>query len=261
MRKGGGNNGFGFSLFRKMDEICQDDQWFEQAFTYMNKHDISLSNDKKLHFYGLFKQATIGDINIDKPGLFEFVARAKWDAWKGYQGLSFRDARNKYIESVEELKVGWSRQGQYEYIPSPEELNKEEVNGLGNVVSSLAFEQEPETDDIFGYARENNLKELSNTLELNKDLIDTRDESGLSVLHYAVDRGHLEMVEYLLDIGADINIKTEDEETPLHLACISEQLETANVLIKRGCEKESKDAEGKTPFEQADASFVCQLST
>lgn len=32
-----------------MDEICQDDQWFEQAFTYMNKHDIPLPNDKKLH--------------------------------------------------------------------------------------------------------------------------------------------------------------------------------------------------------------------
>lgn len=32
-----------------MDEICQDDQWFEQAFTYMNEHDIPLSSDKKLH--------------------------------------------------------------------------------------------------------------------------------------------------------------------------------------------------------------------
>jgi hypothetical protein len=33
----------------KMDEICQDDQWFEQAFTYMSQHDIPLANDKKLH--------------------------------------------------------------------------------------------------------------------------------------------------------------------------------------------------------------------
>jgi hypothetical protein len=43
-----------------MDEICQDDQWFEQAFTYMNQHDIPLSNDKKLHvtIYNLFYQST-----------------------------------------------------------------------------------------------------------------------------------------------------------------------------------------------------------
>ena len=31
------------------DDICQDDKWFEQAFTYMNKHEIPLPNDKKLH--------------------------------------------------------------------------------------------------------------------------------------------------------------------------------------------------------------------
>lgn len=31
------------------DDICQDDKWFEQAFTYMNQHDIPLPNDKKLH--------------------------------------------------------------------------------------------------------------------------------------------------------------------------------------------------------------------
>ncbi|KAG1150892.1 hypothetical protein G6F37_003335 [Rhizopus arrhizus] len=243
-----------------MDEICQDDQWFEQAFTYMNEHDIPLSNDKKLHFYGLFKQATIGDINKPKPGLFEFVARAKWDAWNSCKGLSFREARNKYIESVEALKVGWSREGQYEYIPSPEELKNQEMGGLGNAVSSMAFEEEEESDDIFGYARENNLKKLATALEENKDLINTKDEDGLSVLHYAADRGHFEIAKYLIETGADLNVKTEDGETPLHLACISEQLQVANLLIKKGCDQQLKDAEGKTAFEQADECFVRQLS-
>lgn len=70
----------------------------------------------------MFKQATIGDCNIEKPSLFEFVARAKYDAWNSFKGLGFRDARNLYIESVETLQVGWSRQGEYEYIPSPEEI-------------------------------------------------------------------------------------------------------------------------------------------
>lgn len=36
-------------ILKNMDEICQDDQWFEQAFTYMNKTEIPLPNDKKLH--------------------------------------------------------------------------------------------------------------------------------------------------------------------------------------------------------------------
>lgn len=75
-----------------------------------------------IKFYGLFKQATIGDCNIEKPGLFDFVARAKYDAWNSFHGIGFRDARNLYIAAVEALKVGWSRQGEYEYIPSPEEI-------------------------------------------------------------------------------------------------------------------------------------------
>lgn len=54
--------------------------------------------------------------------MFDFVARAKYDAWKRFGGLSFRDARNLYIQSVEDLKVGWSREGEYEYTPTAEEI-------------------------------------------------------------------------------------------------------------------------------------------
>lgn len=83
---------------------------------------IQAADEQNLQFYGLFKQATIGDCNIDRPGLFDFVARAKYDAWQNFKGLSFREARNMYIDGVEELKVGWSRQGEYEYIPSAEDI-------------------------------------------------------------------------------------------------------------------------------------------
>ena len=43
-----------------------------------------LSNDELLEFYGLFKQATVGNINIDRPGFFslDWKGKAKWDAWK-----------------------------------------------------------------------------------------------------------------------------------------------------------------------------------
>ncbi|GAA5807647.1 hypothetical protein MFLAVUS_001017 [Mucor flavus] len=225
-----------------MDEICQDDQWFEQAFTYMNKHDIPLPNDKKLHFYGLFKQATIGDCNIEKPGLFEFVGRAKYDAWNSFKGLGFREARNLYIESVEELKNG---------------------DGLSNnAVSSMAVEEgeDCETDDIFGYARQDNLEKLSLAITQDSKLLDSKDQDGFTVLHLASDRGNIEIVKYLIDAGANLNIQTdEDKETALHLACISEQFEVAKLLIDRGIDQTLVDAEGKTAFEQADESFINKL--
>lgn len=33
---------------------------------------------QKLELYGLFKQATEGDIHTKKPGVFDFTGRAKW---------------------------------------------------------------------------------------------------------------------------------------------------------------------------------------
>ena len=43
---------------------------------------------QKLALYGLFKQATIGDVNIENPGALDFVGSAKWSSWKSYEGLS-----------------------------------------------------------------------------------------------------------------------------------------------------------------------------
>lgn len=39
---------------------------------------VSSSNDQKLKFYSLYKQATIGDVNTERPGFLNFVERAKW---------------------------------------------------------------------------------------------------------------------------------------------------------------------------------------
>ncbi|KAI8377207.1 acyl-CoA-binding protein [Choanephora cucurbitarum] len=236
-------------------EMCQEDKWFEQAFTYMSQNAIPLPNDKKLHFYGLFKQATVGDCNIDKPGLFDFVARAKYDAWQSFKGLSFREARNQYIDSVESLNVGWSRQGEYEYVPSAEELK--EAEGISNVsVSCMATEkEEEETQDVFGYTRLYDLEKLAEVIKSNPQVINTKQD-GLSPLHIAADRGYTDALKLLVEAGADINLKTDDEDTALHLACIAEHLDAAQFLVSKGCDTTLLDSEGKTAFEQADTSFT-----
>jgi len=61
------------------------------------------SNEIMLNLYGLNKQASIGDLNIDPPKMFDFVAAAKYNAWKAYTGLKKEDAMKKYIEAVEGL--------------------------------------------------------------------------------------------------------------------------------------------------------------
>ena len=62
-----------------------------------------LSNDKQLEVYSLFKQATVGDCNIPRPGMLDPKGKAKWDAWDGRKGMSIEDAAKAYIDLVDEL--------------------------------------------------------------------------------------------------------------------------------------------------------------
>lgn len=48
----------------------------------------SQSDDNKLKLYGLYKQATVGDINIAQPWAIQIEARAKWGAWNEQKGVS-----------------------------------------------------------------------------------------------------------------------------------------------------------------------------
>ncbi len=58
----------------------------------------SMGNEELQVIYGLYKQATIGDVNIEKPGFFSFEAKAKWEAWNQYKGMSQEEAKHKYVE-------------------------------------------------------------------------------------------------------------------------------------------------------------------
>jgi diazepam-binding inhibitor (GABA receptor modulating acyl-CoA-binding protein) len=60
-------------------------------------------NDTLLQLYALFKQGSAGDVSGDKPGLFDFVAAAKHEAWERLKGLSQDDAKNQYIDLVSKL--------------------------------------------------------------------------------------------------------------------------------------------------------------
>ncbi|EYB99447.1 hypothetical protein Y032_0122g1054 [Ancylostoma ceylanicum] len=78
------------------------DERFDAAVTIIQKlpkeGPVSTSNEQKLEFYSLFKQATVGDVNTDRPGIFSIVERRKWDAWKAVEGVSKEEAKQRYIK-------------------------------------------------------------------------------------------------------------------------------------------------------------------
>ena len=69
-----------------------------QACTDYGKSGGSMSNDQALAIYCRFKQATVGDVNTDRPGLFDQKGRAKWDAWSAIKGKSKEEAMTEYID-------------------------------------------------------------------------------------------------------------------------------------------------------------------
>ena len=61
-------------------------------------------NNTMLKLYALFKQATQGDANGEQPSSFDFVRRAKFDAWSEMKGMSADDSMRQYIELVASLR-------------------------------------------------------------------------------------------------------------------------------------------------------------
>ncbi len=61
-------------------------------------------NDTLLKLYALFKQGNQGDVTGPKPGFFDFVGTAKYEAWAKLKGMSGKEAMRKYIEVVDKLR-------------------------------------------------------------------------------------------------------------------------------------------------------------
>ena len=60
-------------------------------------------NATLLKLYSFYKQATDGDVSGARPGGFDFVGGAKFDAWTKLKGMSADDAMTNYIKQVERL--------------------------------------------------------------------------------------------------------------------------------------------------------------
>ena len=80
------------------------EQRFESAQTAAKKLSSKPDNETLLELYSYFKQATEGDVSGARPGAFDFVARAKFDAWEARKGVKREAAMRAYIKLVEHLQ-------------------------------------------------------------------------------------------------------------------------------------------------------------
>jgi acyl-CoA-binding protein len=80
-------------------------QLFEEAAADSKDLRERPSNDTLLQLYSLYKQSTEGDVNVDPPSNpFDFVSRAKYDAWAGLKGKTKETAMQEYVDLINKLK-------------------------------------------------------------------------------------------------------------------------------------------------------------
>ncbi len=78
---------------------------FEQAVAASKELAERPSNDTLLQLYSLYKQSTEGDVNVDPPANpFDFVSRAKFDAWSAMAGKTKQAAMQEYVDLINKLR-------------------------------------------------------------------------------------------------------------------------------------------------------------
>lgn len=79
------------------------EQKFKDAQQRVTQLPSAPDSGVMLQLYSLFKQSTAGDVSGKKPGMLDFIAKAKYEAWEGRKGLSKEAAMNEYVQLVDNL--------------------------------------------------------------------------------------------------------------------------------------------------------------
>lgn len=126
-----------------------------------------------------------------------------------------------------------------------------------NIIKKLLAHAAPvDTVDIYGntpimlLAEKGYLIGIDTILDADSNFdLDARNwQNGMSAIAFAAKEGHTDVVEGLLDYGAQTDIRTLQGETPLHFAAGCANKQVCELLIERGCDVDARTRKGVTPL-------------
>uniref|UniRef100_A0A803L2H7 ACB domain-containing protein n=1 Tax=Chenopodium quinoa TaxID=63459 RepID=A0A803L2H7_CHEQI len=238
-----------------------------------------VGNDAQLQLYGLYKIATEGikalqydDQNIKFSNLLyitlgehESLTHPSQNAWQKMGAMPPEDAMQKYVDIVTELFPSWASGGAEKTKNGDAEEHSSDPKGpMGPVFSSFIHEEdsgvEMKMDAIHAFAREGDVENLLKCIE-NGISPNSKDSEGRTPLHWAVDRGHLPVIDLLYSKDADINAKDNEGQTALHYAVVCDREAIAEYLVKHNADVDIKDNDGASPSELCEKNWPWMRAT
>ena len=237
------------SDFSESDEDINDlDAEFTQANKHVQHSHSMYPKNVQLELYALYKQSIEGPCNTPKPIMIDLKKLVKWNTWRGLGSMPATEAKRLYVAKLTEVDPKWRvRQDQksiYNWV----------VHSLPSVENIKVPEHEK---TCFDYVKEGDMQRLRAILTTEE--VNQLDAHGLGLLHWATDRNSVEILEFLLERGADVNLQDAEGQTALHYATSCAHLECVKVLLKHGADKALRDVNGQTFLDVADDAEICQF--
>jgi len=209
---------------------------FENACAFVRANSAELDKAELLYFYARYKVVTVGQCNVDKPAFYQLTEKSKWQAWTDLADMSPDVATSQYIERLDCLNPEWRGQE-----------SKDPTSGWVSVSCPQQEEALPdEQKTVWDWVKENNLDKLKALVTV--DNIGDEDEDGMTLIHWASDRGHVNTIRLLFDIDSSvINVQDGEGQTALHYAASCGHGEVVKFLLEMGADADIADADGYLP--------------
>ncbi|GBE60264.1 apical complex lysine methyltransferase [Babesia ovata] len=208
-----------------------------------------LDDDNFWVLYGFFKQTVVGDFNLKDVEDSTEAERRKWASWQKCKGMTKNDAMAAYIALVRNL---------FGYPTNTDAMHPTMSNAISRPkLQSDDASDAHESEGLFTLVAENHVGMVDLLLKANPHLVNIRSPEGLTALHIAADRGHLEVIQCLIKHGADIDAMDDNNDTPLLVAAAAGNRAAVTMLLRNGA-IETPRKEDKVEAEQTvDAATSC----
>jgi hypothetical protein len=267
-------------------EFLTSARFAEQRRTISYRYHISMPSA-----HTVIAQACLGillhldgsttNYSLDKSPLAKYAAE-HWFEHARFEGVS-----QNMVEAVKQLfdkrkphlavwlwvydpTVPFWRRKRPEKWPSPPHgtpLHYATFCGLYDIVKALVVEQSEDMNSRFFdgeltplhcASQEGHIEVVQLLVEHGAD-VTARDKGGWTPLHWASSRGYIELTRFLVEHGADTTARDEYGETPLHRASEVGHMELARFLVEHGADTTARDKSGWTPLHRASEEVTSNL--